>query len=304
MASALARKENPFQQADQYWRVRVMLPKDAALMAEHSFDAVALAVSSFEDEKNPSQWRVDLLCEGVPDMTEINQRLLVLSALFDIEITKPEMQVIEQQDWVIDIARSFPPIHAGRFFVCGTHYQGLKPHGSIPLLIDAGAAFGSGEHGTTYGCLRALEWIARRRTVRHVLDVGCGSGILGIGAAKLLKCPVIAVDLDPVAAQVTAENIRLNRVNQHVRAGVSDGYQAPLVRTSAPYDLIFSNILARPLMALAPDLARNLAPEGVAVLSGLLDSQESMVMSAHRAQGLRLLKRIPFGEWRTLIIGR
>lgn len=304
MPSAASVQDNPFQQASQYWRVRVTLPREVVSMAENSFDSVALAVSSFEDEKNPVQWRVDLLCAGVPDMTEINQRLLLLSALYDFSMPKPEMQIIEQRDWVSEISRSFPPIRAGRFFVCGTHYRGLKPHDAIPLLIDAGAAFGSGEHGTTHGCLTALEWIARRRKIRNVLDVGCGSGILGIAAAKLFKCPVIAVDLDPVAAQVTADNIRLNRVTKYVRAGVSDGYEAPLVRKAAPYDLIFSNILARPLMALAPALARSLASDGLAVLSGLLASQEAMVMSAHQAQGLKLVKRIPYGEWRTLIISR
>lgn len=296
-------KSNPFAQSPQYWRVKFSAPEAAAVQAEDSFAGVALAVSAFEDEKNPQIWWVELLCETVPDMTEVNRRLLILAALHDCVMSKPEIEPVAQADWVSDIARTFPPIRAGRFFVCGTHYSGKAPAGCIELLVNAGAAFGSGEHGTTHGCLMAFEWLANQRQFSNVLDMGCGSGILAIAAAKRLRCKAVAVDLDEVAVRVTKENLKLNQVDAFVRADVSDGYSAELVRKNAPYDLIFSNILARPLIAFAPSLKANLAEGGVAILSGLLDWQENMVMAAHRAQGLRLIRRVAEGEWRTLVIG-
>jgi ribosomal protein L11 methyltransferase len=170
--------------------------------------------------------------------------------------------------------------------------------------VDAGAAFGSGEHGTTHCCLEALDWLSKKRNFRKILDMGCGSGILAIAAAKLWKTEVIAVDIDPVAVRVTVDNVQINRETTRVSAAVSDGYAGDKVKKGGPYELIVSNILARPLIAFAPDLARNLMPEGYAVLSGLLTSQESQVLSAHVMQGLKLEKRFVNKEWCTLVLKR
>ncbi|NBO19436.1 MAG: 50S ribosomal protein L11 methyltransferase, partial [Proteobacteria bacterium] len=162
--------------------------------------------------------------------------------------------------------------------------------------------FGSGEHGTTSCCLKALEWLSKSKSPRSLLDMGTGSGILAIAAAKLWRVPVVAVDLDPVAVRVTQENVRINREQMLVKSAVSDGYSGDMVKKNAPYDIIVANILARPLIELAPELAKNLSGNGYAVLSGLLTSQEQQVLAAHVMQGLKLEKRFVDGEWCTLVL--
>lgn len=294
-------KGNPFGQSPQYWKVSFNLPESAVKMVEDGFDGIALAVSGFETDEANKIWTFDLLCGEMPDMTEIRQRLLVISALHDVETPKPTVQKVEQQDWLKQVARNFPPLSIGRFYVHGSHVDDVPPH-AIAIQVDAGAAFGSGEHGTTAGCLEAMDELAKKRQFAHVLDMGCGSGILAIAAAKLWKCDVLASDIDPIAVKVTQDNIRTNREQKYVTALVSDGYASERIKRAKPFDLIVSNILARPLVAFAPDLAGHLSRGGVAVLSGLLVSQEKQVASAHLAQGLKLVKRIVHGDWCTLVL--
>lgn len=300
----MPRHPNPFAQSPVYWKVTFVLHADAAGTAEESFDDIALAVSGFETDEAAKLWTFELLFADTPDMTEIRRRLLVLSMLHEIAMPQADLQRIEQQDWLAQVARSFPPLSIGRFFVHGSHSEETPPTGALTIQVDAGAAFGSGEHGTTSRCLMAMEWLARRHSASSILDMGCGSGILAIAAAKLWRAPVLAADIDEVAVRVTQENVRINRVQHQVDCVVSDGYANERIRRRAPYDLIVANILARPLMSLAPDLARNLAPNGVAILSGLLASQEAMVMQAHRLQGLTLRKRFLGQEWCTLVVSR
>jgi ribosomal protein L11 methyltransferase len=177
------------------------------------------------------------------------------------------IEPVPAQDWLTRSYQSFPPIRAGRFFVYGSHYEEAVPPASLGLLIDAATAFGSGEHATTWGCLVALDRLARRFPVR-----------------------------------VARINVRRNQVTDRVRTVGGNGYRAAAVRDGHPYDLIAANILARPLARMAPDLRRHLRRGGYAVLSGLLARQENQVLSAHRTQGLRLVGRIPVGEWRTLVL--
>jgi ribosomal protein L11 methyltransferase len=200
------------------------------------------------------------------------------------------------------VAQDFPPLTIGRFYVYGGHVSAAPPIGAWPVRVEAGMAFGSGEHATTSGCLRAMTRLARRRRFSRVLDMGCGSGILAIGAARAWRrAHILAVDIDPVSARIAADNVRINRA-LHVRARASDGYAPAFIRHGGNYDLILSNILARPLVKFAPQLARHLAPGGIAVLSGLLTSQERMVLAAHRAQGLRLRQRLVQQGWSTLVL--
>jgi ribosomal protein L11 methyltransferase len=172
------------------------------------------------------------------------------------------------------------------------------------LRLDAGLAFGSGEHASTRGCLMALERVAARRRPRRVLDLGTGSGILAIAAAKRLRVPVLATDLEPWSVRVAADNARLNGVAPLVRAVLADGWRNRVVRARAPYDLVFANILARPLCAMAGDLAAHLAPGGTAILAGLLGAQARMVLAAHRRAGLRLAARLDVAAWTTLVLCR
>lgn len=296
-------KGNPFAQSPKYWKLTFEVPAAAAGTADESFDDIALAVSAFAINDGSDMWVYELLFGAPPDMEEISRRLIVLSALHELPVPRTQTQVIEQQDWLAKVARDFPPLSIGRFYVHGKHVQNVPP-GAIDIQVDAGAAFGSGEHGTTRCCLEALDWLAKRRDCAKILDMGCGSGILAIAAAKLWRVDVLAVDIDPVAVRVTEENARINREQSRITAAVSDGYALDRIKKNGPYDLILSNILARPLIAFAPDLAKHLATGGVAVLSGLLTSQETQVLSAHAMQGVKLQKRFVHEEWCTLVIGR
>ncbi|MCE2927527.1 MAG: 50S ribosomal protein L11 methyltransferase [Rickettsiales bacterium] len=294
---------NPFAQSPHYWRVNFCLPQAAAEMAEESFSDLVISVSAFETDEENHIWTFDLLCGAPPELEEFRRRLIIITSMHHIPLPELSVVMVEPQDWLAQVARDFPPMRIGRFYVHGAHVKEKPPYASLPIQVEAGAAFGSGEHGTTRGCLEALEWLSQKRRFTNILDMGCGSGILAIGAARLWRAPVLAVDIDEVAVRVSAENALINRVSSRVRALVSDGYDGAEVQSRGPYDLIVSNILAKPLMAFAPKLKANLAHNGMAVLSGLLTHQENMVMAAHRRQGLHLKKRFVHGEWCALVIG-
>ena len=196
------------------------------------------------------------------------------------------------------------PLKVGRFVIHG-HGQGDSVGaGEVGIEIEAGMAFGSGEHASTMGCLLALDHLIDRRRVSRVLDLGCGSAILAIAAARSGRRSVVASDNDPIAVRVAAENARRNRVGRDVTAVLADGYRHHVIRGKAPFDLIFANILADPLCAMAPALRRHLAPGGHAILAGLLDSQAPAVIDVHRGQGLRLVDQIDLAPWTTLVFKR
>lgn len=293
---------NPFHQSENLWRVTFLIHANAAGTAEEAFNDIALAVSGFETDEANGVWTFEILFDGQPDMEEMQRRLLVLEMLHGAKAREVKSEKVEQVDWLLHTARSFPPLTIGRFYVHGSHVEEPVPTGLIAIQVDAGAAFGSGEHGTTSCCLEALDWLAKKRNFRAILDMGCGSGILAIAAVKLWKTTVVAVDIDPVAVRVTDENAQINRETTRLITGVSDGYTGDKVKKGAPYELIVSNILARPLIEFAPHLYKNLADGGYAVLSGLLTSQEQQVLNAHVQQGLALEKRFVNGEWCTLVL--
>lgn len=296
-------EQNPFVQRAIYWQVLFTLPACAVGTAEEAFFDIAVSVSNFETDEENGIWTFELICDEKPDLEEINRRLLLISELHGVERPEILLNQLVQEDWLAQVARDFPPLTIGRFFVHGAHVSERPRAGSISIQVDAGAAFGSGEHGTTRCCLEALAWLARSRQPQQVLDMGTGSGILAIAAAKLWKTEILAVDLDPVSVRVTAENCRINQTSSFITTGVSDGYSSMQVKRGAPYDLIIANILARPLIAFAKDLKQNLADGGVAVLSGLLTTQENQVLSAHKMQGLSLIKKFSHQGWSTLVIG-
>lgn len=277
------------------WRLAVELDDVAAA------DAVAAAVgeqceavSAFE---RGAGWRVEGLSRDRPNraLLEASLVLLDLSAAVVLELVPP-------RDWVGENQAGFPPIRAGRFFIHGSHYRGTVPRDAIPILIDAATAFGTGEHPTTRGCLQAMEMIARQP--RRILDIGCGTGILAIAAAKRWHRPVLAFDIDPEAVRVARINARRNQVARAIRAAAAPGYRHRDIARRAPFDVVFANILARPLIEMAADLARVLAPGGVAILSGLLARQAPAVLAAHRAQGLFLRGRIALEGWHTLTVAK
>jgi ribosomal protein L11 methyltransferase len=195
-------------------------------------------------------------------------------------------------------------VRAGRFFVYGAHDAGAVPHGVIPIRIEAGMAFGTGHHETTSLCLGALDALARTHAFDRILDLGCGTGVLAIAAAKLWKTRVLATDIDPRAIEVTVENARINDAGPLVRAAVADGMDHPAIRAGAPFDLVVANILSGPLTRLAPGIAAALAPGGTVVLSGLLHWQAQTVVGFYQALGLVRRRTLRDGSWAALILER
>lgn len=299
-----ANQDNPFRQVEGYYALRFIVPASALEATDAAFEDVALSLSTFEADAEGTIWQVEVLTEDALEAGEIKARLTELAAGQGFDYPEYETAYLQQRDWVSEVNKSFQPIRSGRFFVYGSHYEGEVPKEATPILIDAGMAFGSGEHETTAGCLLALDELARERDFNRLLDMGCGSGILAIAMAKAWKHQVVAADIDPIAVDVTAENGTRNGEQDQLICCVSDGYDNAVIGKRAPYDLIVANILARPLVELAPALAEHLAENGVVILSGLLDRQEAEVLEAHAKEGLYLVKRFPQNGWHTLMLSR
>lgn len=292
----------------ELWRVSVRTSGPPMPDVLERFEEEALSVSVFEIEDQetaePLGWRIDLLFPERPERALLEPDLARACAAAGAELEEIDISAVADEDWVTSTSLRLPPIAAGRFVVHGSHARDGLPDGLIPIEIDAGVAFGSGDHATTQSCLQAIDRLAGRRRFRRVLDVGCGSGVLAIAAAKCWPARILAVDNDPIAVRVAAHNLEINGVAAYARAVVADGYRHALVRRKAPFDLILANILADPLIEFAPALHRHLAPGGHAVLSGLLDRQAAAVLAAHARHGLRLVGRIDQGPWVALILRR
>ncbi len=227
---------------------------------------------------------------------------MIAAAALGVAPPEVVVEALPEADWLAENRKDFSPLRVGRFFIHGADARERAPPGAIALEVAAATAFGTGRHATTRGCLIALDRLAGRHRVRRALDMGCGTGVLAIAVARIWGAPVVAVDLDAEAVRVARGNARVNGVADLVSVVRGDGYAAPPVARHAPYDLVTANLLARPLRAMAPDLAARLAPGGVAVLSGLLRGEAVAVTAAHRAQGLRPGDRIDRGDWTTLVM--
>ncbi|HYZ62289.1 MAG TPA: 50S ribosomal protein L11 methyltransferase [Acetobacteraceae bacterium] len=280
--------------------VWVEVPESALEPYEAALSIACATVGFFLADEARGLWRV----EGVRDVAEAAGPLEAALALAEAStgVSAPlHRDSTPAEGWLARTQAAFPDQVIGRrFLIRGTH-SAAPGNGRIVLTLDAGLAFGSGEHGSTRGCLRALERAANGRP-RRILDLGTGSGILAMAAAKLLHRPVLATDIEPWSVRVARENAAANGVAHLVRPILADGWRNRAVRNGAPYDLVFANILARPLCRMARDLARHLAPCGTAILSGLLDEQRRMVLAAHRRQGLRLECSLHEGAWATLVL--
>jgi ribosomal protein L11 methyltransferase len=284
------------------WQSRFMVP---AAAVQAFLDALEdeLSVSAFEDPRRADCWTIALIHRGEPDRMALFARLAPLAAPWRIALDL-EIGPIPSTDWLDRTAQSFPPQRIGRFWIHGSHVGEPPPAGAVPIHLDAGQAFGSGEHESTRGCLLALDRLVQQRRLKRVLDLGCGAGILGIAAAKCWPARVVAADNDPIAVAVAQDNAARNGVADRVRCLLSDGYGSAALRRAGPFDLILANILADPLRAMAQATAHHLVPGGVAVLSGLLDRQADRVLAAHRRFGLRQRARRDLGPWTTLVVAR
>ncbi|MGB1338408.1 MAG: 50S ribosomal protein L11 methyltransferase [Planktomarina sp.] len=267
--------------------------------ALEELDPAPTGVGVFEVEDGKGIWEVGGYFLDAPDDIDL--------ALLSVAFGAGPFVVSEvpDQDWVAKVRRELPPVEAGRFFVYGSHDAALLPEGRIGLLIEAAMAFGTGHHGTTLGCLRAYDRLLNdAQRFDNVLDLGCGTAVLAMSAARMGAASVLASDIDPVAVEVALANVKANGLEGRVGCVESIGFDSPVVQAGAPFDLIFANILKGPLIELAPDMAAHLASGGLAILSGLLIEQADEIVEVYQAQGFDLQTREDLGEWSALTLRR
>lgn len=271
----------------------------AALDAAFEDDGLPIAVLEVDEDRDIHE--VSLYADGDVDAVEAR----VNDILAGLALSRPvERERLPDVDWVARSLEGLKPVRAGRFFVHGAHDRGKRRSGDLAIEIEAGLAFGTGHHGTTSGCLEMLEQVVRREHPRNALDLGTGSAVLAIAVARLAHIPVLATDIDPVAAKVAAANARLNHVKALVETVTAPGFHHPIFGKRAPFDLIVANILARPLMRLAPEMARHIALGGSIVLSGILDRQRDAVVSAYVGQSFRHVRTLHREGWVTIHLKR
>lgn len=289
------------------WQIEVRVPSGAAGAFQDALAPFCMAVSAFAetDTDDPDgYWRVDGITGAEPDQKAITQALGKTARRLGMEPPEPRIELQPPRDWVAENLADFPANRIGRYFIHGSHFEGRLPPGLVTIRLDAGTAFGSGEHPSTAACLAVLDRLAKAKKIFRPLDMGCGSGILSLAMAKTWKVPVIACDIDAEAVRVTAQNARLNGVGRLVRARTGPGYLTPVVAQGGPYDLITANILARPLCRMASAAAGALAKGGAIVLSGLLERDAPQVIARHRAHGLKLVRALTIEGWITIVMGR
>ncbi|AQR62367.1 ribosomal protein L11 methyltransferase [Brevundimonas sp. LM2] len=275
-------------------------PRQAAESAAADIDTDVMlegaTYSILEEDEDRDVWRID----AFPTSQDEADRLV--ARLAEHPAVTVKVEALADADWLAMSLSGLPPVRAGRFFVYGAHDQGRVPPNAVNLKIDAGAAFGTGHHGTTVGCLVAYDELLKRERFEKVLDVGCGTGVLAIAAARTGAALAVGTDIDAPSVRIANENAKLNQA--HARFVHASGLNDVKVRAGAPYDLVFANILAPPLVALSQDIKMSLRIGGVAILSGLLRTQERRVSAAYLSRGFRLERRIHRDAWSALVLRR
>lgn len=274
---------------------------EARVLTERLTDLVdpAPSATSYFEIPGTGRWRVDAYVEDEPE-PELLIAMLGLAPGARLQVDR-----VPDENWVAISQAALPPVEAGRVIVHGSHDRARIGLRLTAIEIDAGEAFGTAHHSTTEGCLVALDRLARGSAFHRVLDLGCGSGVLAIAAARMMPhARLIASDFDPVAAGVAHGNVRANRVGARISAVAARGLDHPALRGEGRFDLVIANILARPLITLAPALRRAVAPGGLVVLSGLLAEQSREVLGTYLARGFTLVRRIVLSGWTTLVVKR
>ena len=252
--------------------------------------------SILEEDEDKGIWRIDAFPTTAEEAEGIETSLIASGGLTVI------VEPLADADWLAMALSGLPPVREGRFFVYGVHDTGRVPRNAVALRIEAGAAFGTGHHGTTAGCLKAYDDLLKARRFVRVLDVGCGTGVLAIAAARTGSKSAVGTDIDGPSVRIANENARENAAR--ARFVHASGLNHRLVRQDAPYDLVFANILAPPLVALSQSIKGALKPGGIAILSGLLRTQERRVKAAYLSKGFRVVRRIHRDAWATLVLQR
>lgn len=297
------------------WRVSF---ECAAILSEQLDSAIETAANmrdefpptlSFFEQEDKAGWTInddwlfEIFFNGEPDESYI-------SALKNIVDTAFTIEKIEDRDWVSESQKLLKPVTAGRIFIYGSHDADQKRDFGINLLVDANQAFGTGQHETTCGCLLTLDGLMDEIKPTNVLDLGTGSGVLAMAAFSAWGCPTLATDIDPIAITVTRDNIAINTLPTRevgnavsgIATAIADGLDDEAFAAEGPFDVIFANILARPLIEMSADISAALAEGGHLILAGLLDSQEKEVLESYCNQGLVKLGRNSQGEWPTLLM--
>jgi ribosomal protein L11 methyltransferase len=264
-----------------------------------TFDPTETAAAAFELDGGP-HWSVEVYFADAPDEAQILE--LIVAATDAKTAQAARFSTVAEEDWVESALAGLAPVRAGRVLVHGAHDRSRRRPNDIGVEIEAALAFGTGHHGTTLGCLKALDRIAKRRRPRRILDVGTGTGVLAIAAALIFHQRVACGDIDPVAVETARANAIANGAGPYVRPVVAAGLRHPSLQ--GEYDLIFANILAKPLRLLAPQIASAAAPDADLVLSGLLARDVPGVLDAYRAQGFFLAERGDIDGWATLLLRR
>ncbi len=276
--------------------------KDAATQLGEAMERLIpepTGVGVFEVEDGSGLWEVGGYFEDAPDQAGLELLTLAFEAKPFVVSELPET------DWVAKVRRELAPVEAGRFFVYGSHDAENLPKESIGLLIEAAMAFGTGHHGTTLGCLRALDRLANTGFAgENVADIGCGTAVLGMAAAKIWPNPVLASDIDMVAVEVAQANVASNNLTGRVKCVEAAGFDAETLLAAAPFDLVFANILKGPLIGLAPDMARHVQTGGYVILSGLLNEQAEDVLAVYTQNGFNLIHHEEIVDWSTLTMQR
>ena len=264
------------------------------------FDPAETAVAAFEAEDGVS-WLLEAYFASEPDEDAIRE---LARPIVGDGIDEAVFDTLAGADWVKTSLDGLRPVRIGRLLVHGAHDRAAIRSNDVAIEIEAALAFGTGHHGTTSGCLAALAAELKRRRPRRILDVGTGTGVLAIAAARMLRSTIVAGDIDAVAVAVARENARMNRASGHVRFYVAPGLRHPAAARAGGFDLVMANILARPLMRLARSIGRSLADGGTLVLSGLLERDVPGIVAAYRTQGLALRRRASRDGWATLVLAR
>lgn len=289
------------------YKTILILPDEASVFPfQEAVEDYALGTAAFEWEGGPN-WSLEFYTDGLSPMADLQPRLLAAAQQAGIANPDPIVAPLPDIDWVAENQKSFQPIRAGRFFVHQEFHDDPIPAGSVPLVVNAGTAFGTGTHATTWGCLVMIDYLLRMGLrPGRALDLGCGTAILAMALCKTLhQARVVGSDIDPEAVRVARENGRINGIlPPHLCLTTANGLGHPIIRQGGPYDLVVANILARPLMLLSRDIIRATAPGGLIILSGLLVQQEAMVLGAYRMQGFSLRAKQRRDGWSALLLGR
>lgn len=271
-------------------------------------------LSDFEIEEGNDIRFLEAFFTQKPDMAMLQARLEQILPSFDLSSSEIALLEIVDKDWVSESQKLLQPVDTGQFFVYGSHDADKIPQNRISLLVEAGQAFGTGQHETTHGCLLAIgelsQSLSGEKTPTTALDLGCGSGLLALAMSSIWPITIVASDIDPIATETTTLNAKANNIalvdlksgRPGIAALTSDGFEDNELGLAGPYDVIVANILAKPLQDMAPDIVKNLSQDGILILSGLLNTQEEAVCAAYAKEDMGLIKRYIRGEWHSLML--